>query len=91
MQKNNIATAVKVVGCIEIVCCIILGIILGNTFGVGYKGYDFNISLCIAVIIVGIITGIFIFGFGEIIQLLQNIDNNIKNSNNISNNEIPKL
>lgn len=77
---NKIATAVKFVGCLEIICSIILGIILGNTFRVGYYGYDFNTGLCIAIIVAGILGGIFILGFGEIIQKLQNIENNTKNN-----------
>lgn len=77
-EDNSVATAVKIIGYVEIICGIILGIILGNTFGIGYNGYDFNVALCIGTIIAGIICGIFIVGFGEIIQKLQNIENNVR-------------
>lgn len=93
MQDNNntMANILKFIGNLEIICGIILGIYLGDLFRTGYYGYDFNIALCVAVIVTGIITGIFILGFGEVVQLLQDIKNNTKNSNNISSNEIPKL
>ncbi len=77
--NNNVATVVKIIGWIEIVCGVILGIILGNTYELGYYRTEFNGGLCLGIIIAGIIIGTFIIGFGEIIQKLQNIENNTKN------------
>ena len=42
---------------------------------IGYYGYEFNWGLCIGIIVAGFINGIFILGFAEVIQLLQDIKN----------------
>ncbi len=63
-SSNNTAVAVKVIARLEIIFGFILGIILRDTFGIG---------VCISTIIVSIVIGVFILGFGEIIQLLQDI------------------
>lgn len=72
-ENNKMTTILRVIAIIEIVCGFILGGILGDTFGVGYYGYEFNWGLCIGIIVAGFINGIFILGFAEVIQLLQDI------------------
>ena len=71
---NKIAKALRIVAIIEIICSFIVGCILGNTFGV----YEYNWGLCIGILVAGIINGVFILGFAEIIQKLQNIEDNTK-------------
>lgn len=69
------AKILRVVAIIEIVCGFIVGAILGDTFEIGY---DYNWGLCIGIIVAGVINGIFILGFAEIIQLLQDIKSKTK-------------
>ena len=90
-SNNKIAMILRVVAIIEIVCGFILGCVLGDTFGIGYYGYDFNWGLCIGIIIAGFISGIFILGFAEIIQLLQDIKNSAYKNEMIEDDSIPKL
>lgn len=73
--NNKIAMILRVVAIIEIVCSFIFGGVLGDIFGIGYHGYDFNWGLFFGILIAGFISGIFILGFAEIIQLLQDIKN----------------
>lgn len=77
-ENNKMAKILRVVAIIEIVCGFILGAILGDTFGTGYYGYEFNWGLCIGIVVAGFINGIFILGFAEIIQLLQDIKSKTK-------------
>lgn len=81
-NNNKTATALKFIGYLEIICGFILGIVLGNVFeierGYYYSYKEFNTGLCVGCIVAGIITGIFILGFGEIIQKLQNIEDNTR-------------
>ena len=72
-ENNKMAMMLIVIAVIEIVCGFILGGILGDTFGTGYYGYEFNWGLCIGIIVAGFINWIFILGFAEVIQLLQDI------------------
>lgn len=72
-ENNKMAMMLRVIAVIEIICGFILGGILGDTFGVGYYGYEFNWGLCIVIIVAGFINGIFILGFAEVIQLMQDI------------------
>lgn len=72
-NNNKTAIAVQIIGWLEIICGFILGIVLGNTFETGYYYREFNTGLCIGSIVGSIIIGVFILGFGEIIQLLQDI------------------
>ena len=74
-ENNKMAKILRVVAIIEIVCGFIVGAILGDTFEIGY---DYNWGLCIGIIVAGVINGIFILGFAEIIQLLQDIKSKIK-------------
>lgn len=74
-ENNKMAKILRVVAIIEIVCGFIVGAILGDTFEIGY---DYNWGLCIGIIVVGVINGIFILGFAEIIQLLQDIKSKTK-------------
>ena len=71
--SNPYATAVKVIGIIGIVVGIIVGIVLGNTLKERYS--VFNFGACVGTIVGSLITGIFILGFGEVIQLLEDIKN----------------
>ena len=77
-ENNKMAMILRVIAIIEIICGFILGVILGDTFGVGYYGYEFNWGICIRIIVAGFINGIFILGFAEVIQLLQDIKSKIK-------------
>ena len=77
-ENNKMAMMLRVIAVIEIVCGFILGGILGDTFGTGYYGYEFNWGLCIGIVVAGFISGIFILGFAEVIQLLQDIKSKIK-------------
>ena len=77
-ENNKMAMMLRVIAVIEIVCGSILGGILGDTFGTGYYGYEFNWGLCIGIIVAGFINGIFILGFAEVIQLMQDIKLKIK-------------
>lgn len=70
VENNKIAVTLRVVAIIEIIGGFILGVILGNTFEIGY---DFNWGLFVGTVIAGFISGIFILGFAEVIQLLQDI------------------
>lgn len=69
-SNNKMASILRVIAIIEIVCGFILGGILGDTFEIGY---DYNLGLCIGIIVASFISGIFILGFAEVIQLLQDI------------------
>lgn len=78
-SNNNMATILSILGWFEMIGGIILGIILGNNFEIGYYyGRTFNWGICIGVIIACIIGGIFILALGEIIQKLQNIEDNTR-------------
>lgn len=72
-ESNKMAKILRVIAVIEIICGFIVGGVLGDTFGVGYYGYEFNWGLCIGIIVASLISGIFILGFAEVIQLLQDI------------------
>ena len=72
-EINKMAKMLRVIAVIEIICGFIVGVALGDTFGVGYYGYDFNWGLCIGIIVASFISGIFVLGFAEVIQLLQDI------------------
>lgn len=77
-ENNKMAMILRVIAIIEIICGFIVGAILGDTFTIGYYGYDFNWGLCIGIVVAGFISGIFILGFAEVIQLLQDIKSKIK-------------
>ncbi len=72
-ESNKMAKILRVIAVIEIICGFIVGGVLGDSFGVGYYGYEFNWGLCIGIIVASFINGIFILGFAEVIQLLQDI------------------
>ena len=74
-ENNKMAMILRVVADAEIVCGFIVGAILGDTFEIGY---DYNWGLCIGIVVAGFISGIFILGFAEVIQLLQDIKSKIK-------------
>lgn len=76
--KNSVATIIKGLAILEVVIAIIVGLITIEEFG-------------IFVIVGSIISAIFIYALGEIIQKLENIDNNTRKSSIVANDEIPKL
>ena len=58
-SNNKMASILRVIAIIEIVCGFILGGVLGDTFEIGY---DYNWGLCIGIIVASFISGIFILG-----------------------------
>ena len=81
--NNKVAIVIKV---IAVVSCI-AGIIYGCTF------FDLpsTESIGIIYIVVSVISAVFVYALGEIIQKLQNIEDNTKNASNVKSKEIPKL
>lgn len=67
--KNKTAKLIKIIAVLEIIIGFLIGLVFIE-----------NLSGAMACIIMGtcVISGIFIYAFGEIIQLLQNIANNTK-------------
>lgn len=80
-KNNSMATILSIIGILEIIASFIVGIIMGDTYQTGIYVKEFNTLLCIIIIIVGFVTGIFILGFSEVIQKLQNIEDNTKVKN----------
>lgn len=78
-KSNTMATILSLIGGLEIIASFIIGIIMGNTYQTGIYVQEFNTILCVTIIIVGFVTGIFILGFSEVIQKLQNIEDNTRN------------
>lgn len=76
--NNTMATILMIIGTLEIISTFILGIILGDTFQTGVRYKEFNGVLCVCTIVIGIVFGMFIFGFAEVIQKLQNIEDNTR-------------
>ncbi len=77
-NKNNVISKILyIIAIVEFFCVPIICLALGNELKIGY---DIPIFF-VASIIVSFVNGIFICGFAEIIQLLQNIKD--KNSRNI--------
>ncbi|WP_117161429.1 hypothetical protein [Paraliobacillus sp. X-1268] len=71
-NDNKIAKAIFILGIIEMVAGIILGIFLGNEEVSGvYGSYnEFSWSLFVVCAISGLISGLLFIGFSEIINLL---------------------
>lgn len=84
MSKNNvIANFLFIIGIIEIVAGIVLGIIFGTIEVEGYySSYtSFSWSIFLLWSVGGIISGIIFIGFSEIINLLNRIYYQINKSN----------
>lgn len=83
METNTVAKIIKVIAIISGVIGAIYGFYAIDGLNADEWGF--------AIIIISVITAVFMYGFGEVIQLLSNINNNTRKSNNITDNEIPKL
>ena len=83
METNTIAKIIKVISIIFGVIGAIYGFYAIDGLNADEWGF--------AIMIISIITAVFMYGFGEVIQLLSDINNNTRKSNNITDNEIPKL
>lgn len=64
-STNMIAKIIKTIAIIEIICVVITGLVL----------FGESIIIGISIILGGIVSGIFVFALGEIIQLLEDIKN----------------
>ena len=83
MEINTVAKTIKIISIISGIIGVIYGFYSLDKLNADEWGF--------IMIIVSVVTAIFMYGFGEVIQLLENINSNTKKSNNISNSEIPKL
>ena len=83
METNTVAKIIKVVSIIFGVIGAIYGFYAIDGLHADQWGF--------AIMILSVITAVFMYGFGEVIQLLSDINNNTRKSNNITDNEIPKL
>lgn len=73
MKDNGTAKTLKTVGMIVIVICVIGGVILGVQTAEGYS--SFNLGVALIAWVSGFISGVLIFAFGEVVDLLQlNVD-----------------
>ncbi len=63
-NKNSVASIIKGLSILEIICGVIIGLMMIDEFG-------------IAIIVATMISGIFIYALGEIIQLLEDIKKQI--------------
>jgi len=66
--RNKTAIVIKVIA--------ILGIIVGVIYGIVLAQSAYTEDLAVPVIVGSILSSVFIYGFGEIIQKLQNIEDN---------------
>jgi|SRR5690554_2939477 len=76
-MENKMAKLIKQVAYVEMVLGTMSGILLGQAFPLIEAGYyrtseSFNVLLMLIIIGGSIITGIFILGFSELIQLSHN-------------------
>lgn len=69
-SKNKVASVIKVIA--------IVGAIIGLIYGFNLRENVYTEELGATIVIVSIISAVFIYGFGEIIQKLQNIEDSIK-------------
>ena len=77
MSENKVARIIKYFAILNVIAGVILGLI----------GIEYFEVYAVVFIVANIISSVFIFAIGEIIQKLENIDNNTRKSNN----ESPKL
>lgn len=83
MKTNTVSKIIKIISIIAGIIGVIYGFYAIDNFNADEWGF--------IMIIISIVTAVFMYGFGEVIQLLENINNNTKKASNISNDEIPKL
>lgn len=82
-HSNTVAKVIKIIA--------IITAIVGVVFGLyAIDGLNMDEGALI-IIIASIISAVFIYALGEIIQKLENIDNNTRKQNTVIDNEIPKL
>ena len=77
-EANPMAVILRVVAVLSIIGGIILGIIFGNVETVSgtyyqYKTTHFDVSVALIYWVVGLVYSFFVFGFAEVIQLLEDI------------------
>ena len=82
-KENTVAKIIKILAIIQGIIGIILGFYSIDNFNFDEWGF--------IIVIASVISAVFIYATGEIIQKLENIDNNTKKINSISNDDIPKL
>lgn len=68
--ENKVAIAVKIIA--------IIGGIIGILNGLNLGDSGYTEELGVTIVVASIISAVFIYGFGEIIQKLQNIEDNIR-------------
>lgn len=69
MRRNNsIGSAIRILACVDMACWLFLGFVLGtDRFG------DFSFLLALIYWLIGLVSGIMLLGFAEIIFLLDSI------------------
>lgn len=80
-MNNGIAKVLKIIGLIEIIGGIILGLIFGTEQGMyssSINGSTFFIWSSL-----GFVSGMIFIGFSEIIELLQSINSKLKGTSNV--------
>lgn len=68
--RNKTAMVIKVIAVLGAIAGVIYGIILGQS--------AYTEDLVVPVIVASILSAVFVYGFGEIIQKLQNIEDNTR-------------
>lgn len=82
-KENTVAKIVKIIAILEGIVGVISGFYSIDNLNFDEWGF--------AIIIVSVVSAVFIYAIGEIIQKLENIDNNTRKSTTVANDEIPKL
>lgn len=82
-NKNTVATIIKGIAIISAIAGFIVGLVSIDELNSGI--------MAVVIIVASIISAVFVYALGEIIQKLQNIENNTNNLKDKINNEIPKL
>ncbi|MGF6949952.1 hypothetical protein QF028_002457 [Neobacillus sp. B4I6] len=87
---NPVGKALRVIGIVDIIAGVILGLILDNNDEI--YGSSFNFSVFILWSVTGFVSGLIFVGFSEIIELLHNINIKLGKSNNtISENNLNEV
>lgn len=82
-KENTVAKVIKIIAIIEG----IIGVICGF-YSIDHLNFD---EWGFAIMIISVVSAVLVYGIGEIIQKLENIDNNTRKSTTVANDEIPKL
>lgn len=83
-MRNQVAQIIKVLACINGGASVILAMIMYGNTEMGFSGIT-----CLVIIVSGVISSILIYGFAEIISLLQGITDRLgKRSHDL---ELPPL